>query len=58
MDIPVKIDAAVVSDGAWQSEQPMLLNRFLPFSCEIVDVIGVGGAVKLMNAAKLTVSAE
>src|SRR5260370_37636436 len=57
VDIRAKIDAAEVSDGVWQRAQRMLLIRALPFTSEAEEVVGVGGAVIRMNAAKLTVSA-
>src|SRR5262249_34893484 len=58
--LEVKFERNVVSDGVWQTLQPMALNRFLPLLIEVeppgVVVDGVGAARKRMNMAKATVS--
>src|SRR5579859_339509 len=54
--MPVNGDSPVVSEEEWHRTQPILLNNTWPFSSEAVCVVGVGGAVRRMNAAKFTVS--
>src|ERR1700722_20185608 len=54
--MPVYGEAAVVSDGEWQSAQPTVVNRSWPFFSDGEAVVGVGGPDSRMNAAKFTVS--
>src|SRR5260370_6349995 len=62
--IPVNGDLSVVSEAEWQSTQPipgvevLVPNSALPLSSDCVAVVGVGGALNLMKAAKLTVSED
>src|SRR5260370_2005961 len=55
-DMPVNCDLAVLSVSLWHKTQPVLLNNFWPFNSEGVLVVGVGGAVRRMNMAKLVTS--
>src|SRR5579864_634847 len=54
--MPVKGDGPVVSEGEWQSAQPMELNKLAPFWMEEVGGAGVAGADNRMKAAKFTMS--
>src|SRR5262245_43464180 len=54
--MPVKFEAAVVSDGEWHSAHPIRPNSVCPFFSDDVDVVGVGAASNRMKAAKFTVS--
>ncbi len=61
--IPVNGELAVVRLSEWQSTQPipgfeLVPNSALPLSSDCVLVVGVGGAVNRMKAAKLTESAD
>src|SRR5579859_2003102 len=54
--MPVKPEAAVVSDGEWHRAQPMLLNKFEPLIVDWGGCAGVGGAVSRANSAKFKTS--
>jgi hypothetical protein len=58
LDIPVKMEAAVVNVGEWQNAHPVLLKSAWPFFSEAVDVVGVGGSVNRMNPAKFSRSED
>lgn len=47
-----------MSEGEWQSAQPMLLKAADPFCVEVVGAAGAGGADKRANAAKFTMSED
>src|SRR5436190_23972362 len=57
----VKCEPTVLSDGVWQTLQPMALNRLRPLLIDVEPpgtvAEGVGCASKRMNIAKPTVSA-
>src|SRR5271165_6698295 len=54
--MPVKMDGPVVSEGEWQSAQPIELKSAAPLVVEDVGGAGIGGADKRANAAKFTTS--
>ena len=58
--LEVSADAEVVSEGVWQTAQPMALNSDRPLLMDVeppgVVVEGVGGARKRMKFAKATTS--
>ena len=56
--MPLYGDRPVVSDGEWQSEQPIELNSAAPFCVEVVGDTGVGGADNRENSAKFTMSED
>src|SRR5689334_3766526 len=58
--LDVKLELVVVSDGVWQTVQPIEANSARPLLIDVeppgVVVDGVGGASRRMNMAKATVS--
>src|ERR1700677_3323749 len=54
--MPVYGEAAVVSEGEWQSAQPTAVNSFWPFFSDAEAVVGAAGADSRMKAAKFTTS--